>query len=73
MAIQRSGNYAVDYQLLALEAVAGKTRTMESHLLSASGTDVTDAFVHYLQPLLGAGMPQTHRLRGAKVARVLKA
>ena len=73
VALQRSGNYAVDYQLLALEAVAGKTRTMESHLLSASGTDVTDAFVHYLQPLLGAGMPQTHRLRGAKVARVLKA
>ena len=73
VALQRSGNYAVDYQLLALEAVAGKTRTMESHLLSAAGTDVTDAFVHYLQPLLGAGMPQTHRLRGAKVARVLKA
>ncbi len=72
VAIQRSGNYAVDYQLLPLEAVAGKTRTMESQLLSASGTDVTDAFVHYLQPLLGAGMPQAHRLRGAKVARVLK-
>jgi ATP-dependent phosphofructokinase / diphosphate-dependent phosphofructokinase len=71
IAIQRTGDYAVDYALLPLSAVAGKTRTMEDELLSASGTDVTDAFRRYLQPLLGAGLPQAHRLRGARVAKVL--
>jgi 6-phosphofructokinase 1 len=34
----------VDYELLPLDAVAGKTRVMEDEFISASGTDVTDAF-----------------------------
>ncbi len=72
VAIQRVGDYAVDYRLLALEAVAGKTRTMEDVLLSAAGNDVTDAFRNYLRPLLGADMPVAARLRGERVARVLK-
>jgi 6-phosphofructokinase len=44
VAIKRTGFYSVDYELLPLEAVAGKTRTMEDEFISASGTDVTDAF-----------------------------
>jgi len=72
VAIVRSGAYAVDYTLLPLEAVAGKTRVMEDAFISASGTDVTDAFRQYLQPLLGAGMPDAHRLRAAPVAKILK-
>jgi len=73
VAIKRTGFYSVDYELLPLEAVAGKTRTMEDEFISASGTDVTDAFRLYLRPLLGSGMPDAYRLRRAKVAKILKA
>ena len=73
VAILRSGQYAVDYALLPLEAVAGKTRVMEDHFIAESGTDVTDAFHHYLRPLLGAGLPDPFRLRPAPVAKVLAA
>ena len=44
VAIQRSGTYAVDYSLLPLDAVAGKTRVMEDAFIAPSGTGVTDAF-----------------------------
>jgi 6-phosphofructokinase 1 len=71
VAIKRRGEYAVDYELLPLEAVAGKTRVMEDELIAASGTDVTDAFRRYLQPLLGSGMPEAARLRHNPVAKVL--
>ena len=71
VAIKRAGYYAADYELLPLEAVAGKTRTMEDEFLSTSGTDVTDAFRMYLRPLLGSGMPDAFRLRPNPVAKVL--
>jgi 6-phosphofructokinase 1 len=70
--IKRTGFYSADYELLPLEAVAGKTRTMEDEFISAEGTDVTDAFRLYLRPLLGSGLPDAFRLRGAKVPKVLK-
>jgi 6-phosphofructokinase len=73
VAIKRTGFYSADYELLPLEAVAGKTRTMEDAFISDSGTDVTDAFRLYLRPLLGSGMPDAYRLRGAKVDKVLRA
>jgi 6-phosphofructokinase 1 len=72
IAIRRTGDYAVDYVVKPLEAVAAKTRTMEDDLIAPSGTDVTDAFRRYLAPLLGADMPETHRLRGAPVEKVLR-
>jgi 6-phosphofructokinase 1 len=71
VAIQRTGTYSVDYDLLPLSAVAGKTRTMEDHFISACGTDVTDAFRLYLRPLLGSGMPDAFRLRPNPVPKVL--
>jgi 6-phosphofructokinase 1 len=71
VAIRRSGYYSVDYELLPLEAVAGKTRVMEDEFISASGTDVTDAFRLYLRPLLGSAMPDAFRLRPNPVAKVL--
>ena len=71
VAIRRSGDYAVDYVLQPLEAVAGKTRTMEDELIAAAGNDVTPAFFDYLKPLLGADMPQAGRLRAPVVAKVL--
>lgn len=71
VAIRRTGFYSVDYELQPLEAVAGRTRTMEDEFISESGTDVTDAFRLYLRPLLGSRMPDAFRLRGARVPKVL--
>ena len=71
VAIKRTGFYSVDYQLMPLEAVAGKTRVMEDEFISASGTDITDAFRLYLRPLLGSGMPDAYRLRLNKVDKIL--
>ena len=72
VAIKRTGFYSVDYELLPLADVAGKTRTMEDEFLTASGTDVTDAFRLYLRPLLGSGMPDAFRLRPNAVPKVLR-
>jgi 6-phosphofructokinase len=69
VAIRRVGDYAVDYPLIPLEMVAGKTRVMEDALISAPANDVTPAFHDYLRPLLGSGLPSVARLRGAEVAK----
>ena len=66
--IHRSGNYAVRYELSALEDVAGKTRTMPAEFMN--GTDVSDAFRQYLTPLLGSGMPQAYRLGKYPVSKI---
>jgi 6-phosphofructokinase 1 len=71
VAIKRTGFYSVDYELLDLEEVAGKTRTMEDEFIAASGTDITDAFRLYLRPLLGSGMPDAFRLRSNPVPKVM--
>jgi ATP-dependent phosphofructokinase / diphosphate-dependent phosphofructokinase len=72
VAIKRTGNYSVDYPLIALETVAGKTRVMEDRLIAKAGNDVTAAFDDYLRPLLGAGLPEVARLRMARVAKAPK-
>ena len=69
VAIRRIGNYAVDYPLIPLETVAGKTRVMEDAFIAASANDVTPAFNDYLRPLLGSNLPEVARLREAKVAK----
>ena len=70
VAIQRVADYAVDYPLIALESVAGKTRVMEDRYIATAGNNVTPAFHDYLRPLLGSGVPEVRRLRGARVAKV---
>jgi ATP-dependent phosphofructokinase / diphosphate-dependent phosphofructokinase len=72
VSIQRSGYYSADYRLLPLEAVAGKTRTMEDEFIAPGGTDITDAFRLYLRPLLGSGLPDAFRLRPNPVEKILK-
>jgi ATP-dependent phosphofructokinase / diphosphate-dependent phosphofructokinase len=72
VAIKRTGFYSVDYQLVPLDSVAGKTRVMEDEFIAASGTDVTDSFRLYLRPLLGSGMPDAYRLRLNKVDKILR-
>ncbi len=71
VAIKRTGYYSVDYELVPLEAVAGKTRVMEDAFIADNGTDITDAFRLYLRPLLGSDMPDAYRLRPAQVDKVL--
>ena len=70
--IERIGNYAVDYRLAPLAAVAGKTRLMPDAFIADTGSDVTDAFQDYLRPLIGASMPDAHRLRHNRVAKILR-
>ena len=68
--IHRTGSYAVDYRLSALEDIAAKTRTMPDEFIASSGADMTDAFHHYLRPLLGSEMPEVSRLRHIAVPKV---
>lgn len=70
--IKRTGFYSADFELVALPVVAGKTRLMDDAFITPAGTDVTDAFRLYLRPLLGSGMPDAYRLRGAPVAKRLR-
>ena len=70
VAIERVGDYAVDYPLIALETVAGKTRVMEDPFINHAGNDVTHAFHDYLRPLLGSNMPSVAKLREHRVAKV---
>jgi 6-phosphofructokinase 1 len=70
VAIKRTGFHSVDYELLPVEEVAGKTRVMEDEFITPSVTDVTDAFRMYLCPFLGSGMPDAFRLRHNPAAKV---
>ena len=71
VAIRRIGDYAVDYALVKLSAVAGKTRVMADAFIAPSGSDITPAFLAYLRPLLGSGLSRPARLRGGAIAKIL--
>lgn len=71
IAIQRIGDYAVEYKKLPVTAVAAKTRVMPDEYINDSGNDVTQAFRNYLQPLLGSDMPSMYRLQASAVAKIL--
>ncbi len=70
--IQRTGWYSVDYQIVPLELIAGKTRHMPDEFINAEGNHVTDAFKYYCRPLLGAGFPSAHRLRAGMAPKILR-
>ena len=69
--IRRTGDYAVDYALIELANVAGKTKVMSEEFIAPSGNDVTRAYLDYLMPLLGRDLPRPARLRGGGIAKVL--
>jgi 6-phosphofructokinase 1 len=69
--IHRTGEYSVDYRLVPLQDVAGKTRHMPDEFINAAGNNVTDAFRYYCRPLLGSGLQSAHRLRAPKVSTIL--
>ena len=60
-------NYSVSYDLVPLEAVAGKTRVMPDEFINAEGNGVTTAFDNYCRPLIGSSVPEPHRLRAPRV------
>jgi len=72
VAIRRIGDYAVDYAVVKLAKVGGKTKVMADAFIAPSGSDVTPAFQEYLRPLLGSDLPQPARLRSGAIAKVLK-
>ncbi len=69
--IHRTGDYAVEYRLSALEDVAGKTKVMADELIADAGNDISDAFVGYLKPMLGSDMPEPYRLEAPAVDKIL--
>jgi len=54
-AIQRISNdpYRVEYKLVPLKAVAGKTRHLPDDHINAEANNVTDAFIAWGKPLIG--------------------
>jgi len=64
-------DYSVDYELVDIKKVAGKTKHMPDEFINAEGNGVTQAFHAYCRPLLGSGLPESHRLRAPSVAKIL--
>jgi ATP-dependent phosphofructokinase / diphosphate-dependent phosphofructokinase len=64
-------NYSVDYDLVPLHKVAGKTRHMPDNFINAEGNGVTEDFLNYCRPLLGNNIPEPHRLRAPVVPKIL--
>ena len=70
VAIRRIGDYAVEYFLADLKDVARVSTEMPSHFINDAGNDVTDAFVSYVKPLVGA-LPMASRISAPKVEKIL--
>ena len=70
MSIQRTGFYSVDYKLLDIKEVAGKTRKMPDEFIGEFGNHITPEFRYYLRPLLGSGFKSPNRLRAPKVEKL---
>ena len=69
--IQRTGDYSVDYRLVPLQELAGKTRHMPDEFINAAGNTVSDTFRYYCRPLLGSGLQSAQRLRAPRVSKIL--
>ncbi len=70
VAIRRVGDYAVEYFLTPLDTVARETVSMPAEFINAAGNDVTDAFLRYCRPLVGA-LPGVARIAAPTVEKVL--
>lgn len=71
VALQRTGDYAVNCVLLPVAHVAGKTKVMEDSFINAQGNHVTPAFVGYLRPLLGVDLARGQRLALHPIEKIL--
>ncbi len=72
IAIERTGFYSVDYKLVNLEDIGGKTRLMPDEFINSEANNVTDAFKFYVRPLLGSGLHTPHRIRAPKPGKLLR-
>ena len=69
VAIRRTGDYSVDYQLTELKNVAKETKSMPDNFINAKGNYVTEDFIHYARPLIGKNMPDFERLQCPRVPK----
>lgn len=67
--IQRTGEYSVEYKLVNIDLVAGKTRYMPSKFISADENDVTPDFMTYISPLIGDGFKINYKFKGPRVEK----
>jgi len=68
--IKRTGYYSVNYELVDLHDIAGKTKYMPDNFINAAGNDVTQDFIYYARPLIGSGFSQPHRLRAPMAQKI---
>jgi 6-phosphofructokinase 1 len=68
--IRRIGDYAVEYFLAELKDVARESTVMPAEFINGEGNGVTEAFLRYARPLVGA-MPVMERIAAPAVAKVL--
>jgi 6-phosphofructokinase 1 len=71
VAMNRVGDYAIEYSLQKLEDVAAKTKHMPDGFINAEGNYVTPEFLSYVKPLIGEMpvqdrivAPAVHKIRG---------
>jgi 6-phosphofructokinase 1 len=69
VSIKRVGDYAVEYELLKLEQVAGKTRHMPDEFIDGDNM-VTAAFKNYARPLVGS-IPTMDRIFAPAVYKIM--
>ncbi|MDA3793346.1 MAG: 6-phosphofructokinase [Elusimicrobia bacterium] len=70
--INRVGDYSVEYKLVELEKVAGKTKVMPDEFINDAGNNITEKFVKYLRPMLGADFVSgAARIRAEKIVKKL--
>jgi 6-phosphofructokinase 1 len=67
IAIKRKAakKYAVEFEVVPLRSVAKETRHMPDEFINKAGNDVTQAFIDYARPLVGA-LPKTERFAQLK-------
>lgn len=71
IAIDRIGDYAVNYRLVRLEDVENRTKSVPDEFINESGNYVTDNFKHYVKPLVGE-LSDAKRLIAPGVKKILK-
>ncbi len=69
--LERTGDYSINYKLVSLDRIAGKTKYMPDNFINAAGNNVTQDFYRYARPLIGSGFPQSHRLRAPIADKLL--
>jgi 6-phosphofructokinase len=69
--IKRTGDYAAAIDMVDLHEIAAKTKVMDDAFITEAGNDVTGAFLSYVRPLIGGGLPAVGRVRAPAVPKRL--